>query len=96
MNEQTLIKLLHNPNEKDWLEFKEKLKLYQADGKLVDLQRDEFIKDILGLANGNTHNIRETKYLIVGASNCGFDDNGMRILFNRPLAKVMICIPCCR
>lgn len=80
MEEKTLIKLLCEPIEKDWFEFKLKLKLYQADGKLSDLQRDELLKDILGLANGNSNIIRKTKYLIVGADDNKFDENGMRVL----------------
>ncbi len=82
MDEKLLTKLLHEHQEKDWLEFKGKLKLYQSDGTLVPQQRDEFIKDILGLANGNSHIIRKTKYLIIGADNENFDDNGCRMLHN--------------
>lgn len=82
MDEKLLSKLLREHNEKDWLEFKAKLRLYQSDGTLVIQQRDEFIKDILGLANGNSHIIRKTKYLIIGADDEKFDDNGCRILHN--------------
>jgi hypothetical protein len=65
MKEDSLSKLLHEPKEKDWFDFKSTLKLYQSDGKLVERQRDELLKDILGLANGNSHIIRKTKYLLV-------------------------------
>lgn len=41
---------------------------------------DELLKDILGLANGNSHFIRKTKYLIIGADNENFDEKGMRVL----------------
>ncbi len=44
-------------------------------------RRDEFLKDILGLANGNSHIIRKTKYLIIGADNEKFDDDGCRVLY---------------
>lgn len=80
MDEKTLSKILREPKEKDWFDFKESLKLYQADGRLVEKQRDELIKDILGLANGNSHIIRKTKYLIIGANNEKFDEKGMRVL----------------
>jgi hypothetical protein len=82
MDEKQLRKLLQERNEKAWLEFKGKLKLYQADGKLVEKQRDELLKDILGLANGNSHTIRQTKYLIIGAEDKDFDAQGMRVLRN--------------
>lgn len=82
MDEKQLKKLLHEPKEQDWFDFKAKLKLYQSDGKPANLQRDEFIKDILGLANGNSHIIRKTKYLIVGVDDKEFDENGMRVLHN--------------
>ena len=82
MDEKLLKKLLHERQEQDWFDFKGKLKLYQADGKLVDRQRDELLKDILGLANGNSRIVRKTKYLIIGADDKKFDENGMRILYD--------------
>jgi hypothetical protein len=80
MDKKELEKLLHEPKEQDWLDFKAKLKLYAADGKSANQPRAEFIKDILGLANGNSHIIRKTKYLIVGVDDKEFDENGMRVL----------------
>ena len=80
MDEKLLKKLLHAPTERDWFDFKESLKIYQADGKLFEKQRDELLKDILGLANGNSNIVRKTKYLIIGVDNKKFDDNGMRVL----------------
>ena len=83
MDEKLLIKLLRERTEKDWFDFKRKLEIYQADGsKPVDKQRDELLKDILGLANGNSHIIRKTKYLIIGADDEKFDEEGMRVLHN--------------
>lgn len=79
LEEKKLEKMLRMANEKDWLEFKGKLELFKADGKLVDRARDEFIKDILGLANGNSSIIRKTKYLIIGADNLAFDSKGERV-----------------
>lgn len=79
LEEKKLRKMLRMANEKDWLEFKGKLELFKADGKPAEKARDEFIKDILGLANGNSHTIRKTKYLIIGADNSVFDGNGERV-----------------
>jgi hypothetical protein len=82
MDEKLLEKLLYEHHEKDWLEFKGKWKLYQSNGTLAEMQRDELLKDILGLANGNSHTIRKTKYLIIGAADKEFDAQGMRVLCN--------------
>jgi hypothetical protein len=82
MDEKTLKKLLHEKKEQDWFDFKGKLEIYQSNGKLVEKQRDELLKDILGLANGNSHIIRKTKYLIVGVDDSKFDENGMRVFHN--------------
>lgn len=82
MEEKLLNKLLHEMKESDRFDFKSVLKIYQSDGKLVEKQRDELLKDILGLANGNSHIIRKTKYLIIGADDNKFDKDGMRVLYN--------------
>lgn len=79
LEEKKLEKMLRMANEKDWLEFKGKWELYKADGKVAERARDEFIKDILGLANGNSYIIRKTKYLIIGADNIAFDGYGERV-----------------
>lgn len=68
-------------DEQDWLEFKRELKLFSV-GKVVEKARDEFIKDILALANGNSHTIRKTKYIIIGADNKQFDENGERVRYS--------------
>ncbi len=80
MDEKLLKKLLRESREQDWFDFKESLKLYQTEGNLVEKQRDELLKDILGLANGNSSITRKSKYLIVGADDKQFDENGMRVL----------------
>src|SRR5574341_1290226 len=80
MDESTLIRILKSKKEEDSFDFKRKLKLYQTDGKVSDYQRDELIKDILGLANGNGQIVRQTKYLIIGADDKQFDEQGMRVL----------------
>ncbi len=82
MGESTLIRILKSKKEEDSFDFKQKLKLYQADGKVSEYQRDELIKDILGLANGNGQIVRQTKYLIIGADDKQFDEQGMRVLYN--------------
>lgn len=83
MDEKLLRKLLAHKTETDWLEFKGRWDLYKSNGDVVAVERDELIKDILGLANGNSSNVRKTKYLIVGADNSQFDDQtGMRVLHN--------------
>jgi hypothetical protein len=79
-NKKLLEKLLREKKEQDWFDFKSALKLYQSDGKLIEKQRDELLKDILGLANGNSNIIRKTKYLIIGVDDEKFDENGMRVL----------------
>lgn len=78
-DEKQIQKMLRMTDEQDWLEFKREMKLFTADGKVAEKPRDEFIKDILGLANGNSHTIRKTKYLIVGADNKTFDENKERV-----------------
>lgn len=82
MDEKLLRKLLEHNKEPDWLDFKRKLKLYGAEGKLNTEERDELIKDILGLANGNSRIIRKTKYLIIGADDQEFTADGLRVLHN--------------
>lgn len=82
MDENLLNKLLREQKETDWYEFKGKFKLYQSDGELVEKQRDEFLKDILGLANGNSSIIRKTKHLLIGVDDKKFDENGMRVLYD--------------
>jgi len=82
MDDKLLNELLKNKKESDWLEFKRKVEMYDANGKIIPQQKDEFIKDILGLANGNSNIIRKTKYLIVGVDNATFDESGIRVLHN--------------
>lgn len=60
MDEKMLRSLLREKNETDWLDFKRKWKLYDANGTLNTDERDELIKDVLGLANGNSRIVRKT------------------------------------
>ncbi len=80
MDDKLIGSLLSRRKEEDWLEFKQELKLYKADDKVAPEARDEFLKDIIGLANGNSHIVRKTKYLIVGAGDSEFDLHGCRLL----------------
>jgi hypothetical protein len=80
MDENDLRRLLRLRDESDWLEFKLVYRIFGADGKINEKYRDELVKDILGLANGNSSIIRKTKYLIVGADDKNFDANGLRVL----------------
>lgn len=83
MDEKLLKKLLTRKTETDWLEFKGRWDLYKSNGDIVAVERDELIKDILGLANGNSSNVRKTKYLIVGADDKQVgEQTGMRVLYD--------------
>jgi hypothetical protein len=74
-SEKWLEELLKMPVETDWLEFKSEYKLFTKEGKVAEKQRDEFIKDILGLTNGNCHTIRKNKYLIIGVDDSILENN---------------------
>lgn len=80
MDETLLRKLLTQKTETDWLEFKRQWNLFDASDKVVPVERDELIKDILGLANGNSSIVRKTKYLVIGADDKQFDTAGKRVL----------------
>lgn len=75
-------KWLQEPTEKNWLEFKSEYKLFTSEGNVADKAKDEFIKDILGLANGNSQIIRKTKYLIIGVDDSKFGENHERLIHN--------------
>lgn len=69
-------------NESPTLEFKRELyKLDDIDKEIKKTQRDEFIKDILALANGNSVVAGDKAFLIIGASNEKNED-GSRTLFD--------------
>lgn len=83
ISENELLSLLKLREEKDWLDFKEKWGFYDPqNGRVISHVRDEMVKDILGLANGNSHIIKKTKYLIVGAKDKNFDSDGVRELID--------------
>jgi hypothetical protein len=80
VDEKQLKDLLKQKTETSWLEFKRKWKLFDVTGKLNETERDELVKDILGLANGNSGIVRKTKYLIIGADDTQFTADGIRVL----------------
>jgi uncharacterized membrane protein YsdA (DUF1294 family) len=84
MEKDLLVKFLKKKNELDCFDFKSRWKIYNSndDNKINIEERDELIKDVLGLANGNGIIVKKTKYLIVGADDKKFDENGMRVLYN--------------
>ena len=82
IDEKLLNSFLKHKTETDCFDFKQKLKLFDATGKLNPTERDELIKDVLGLANGNVTIVRKTKYLIIGAHDKSFDNDGMRLLYD--------------
>ncbi len=81
-DDELVFDLLRQHKEQDWFDFKRELRIFSTEGKgtprLNAELRDEFLKDLLGLANGNPHIIRKTKYLIIGADDKQFEDDGMR------------------
>jgi hypothetical protein len=76
------IDILKQKSEQDWLEFKQEVIIYDSNNKIITTARDEFIKDIIGLANGNSNIVRKTKYLVIGADNSKFDSKGNRLLYD--------------
>lgn len=66
MTPEQLHQLL-NQSETAYLDFKRKFKLYHEDGSHNHLEKDELIKDILALANGNEYIASRDKHLIYGA-----------------------------
>ncbi|MEW6028375.1 MAG: helix-turn-helix domain-containing protein [Chloroflexota bacterium] len=82
MDEKLLRSLLRQKDEMDWFDFKRKWKLYDSNDALNTEERDELIKDILGFANGNSGIVRKTKYLVIGADDKQFDENGSRVTYS--------------
>ncbi len=82
MDESLLRSFLKKKEEVDWLDFKSKWKLYSSENELNIAERDELIKDVLGLANGNSGTVRKTKYIVIGADDKKFDESGMRVIYD--------------
>lgn len=76
------LRLLLSQNEGPSLEFKRDFyKIDSSDGETKRRQRDELIKDILSLANGNASVAGESAYLIIGADDA-LNADGSRDLYD--------------
>ncbi|MBN2394818.1 MAG: ATP-binding protein [Anaerolineae bacterium] len=80
MNQDELRTLLAQP-EGPKLDFKQELTIYHTQKEVRDWSRDELIKDLLALANGNTLVAGQPGYLIFGAAD-ELPANGTRELFD--------------
>jgi len=78
---EIILQLLLSRDEGPTLEFKREWYKLSGEGESKARQRDELIKDILSLANGNAYSAGETAYLIVGAENQRNED-GSRTLYD--------------
>lgn len=67
MTPEKLRQLLRK-SEGPTLDFKQELKIYRDNGKIIPRERDELIKDILALANGNEQVVGADKFLVYGAA----------------------------
>lgn len=83
MNEKQL-RLLLDQQEVSTVDYKREW--YKVDKQYAQKtrihQKGEMIKDILALANGNTSVAGETSYLIIGADDEAFDEQGHRVTYN--------------
>ncbi len=77
--EEWFHEILTMTHETDCIELKRELNLFVNEKRIDKSKRDEFIKDILGLTNGNCYNTRFTKYLIIGVDN-NKEDNKERFI----------------
>jgi hypothetical protein len=81
-----LASLLHS-RESPILEFKQEwYKLESEDKETSKRQKNELIRDILSLANGNVQNVEDSRYLIIGAED-ELNENGERNLYDVVLDK---------
>lgn len=86
MDYEKLRELLHS-HEGPSLDFKQEwYKLDSADSQTKKIQKNELIKDILSLANGNVNVSGETSYLVIGASD-SMNEEGERELYDVTLDK---------
>lgn len=66
MNKTQLQQLL-NSEESGWLDFKQEMyKVFDKNAVYFDWQKCELVRDILALANGNTHSVQKTAYIVIG------------------------------
>lgn len=79
MTPEELMRLI-NQAESPSLEFKRELhRIFDKDTNIKNRHRDEFIRDILSLANGNTTAAGEKAYLIIGVDD-DFDPDAGRVI----------------
>lgn len=72
---------LINQAESPALEFKRELhRIFDTDGNIRSRQRDELIRDILALANGNTTTAGENAYLIFGVDDEFDPESGRNVV----------------
>ncbi len=79
MTPDELLRLINQP-ESPSLEFKRELhRIFDPDTKIKGRHRDEFVRDILSLANGNTTTAGQNSYLIIGVEDDYDPDLGRAI-----------------
>ncbi len=82
IDDELVFDLLRQHKEQDRFDFKRELRIFSTEGKGTPRLNaelcDEFLKDLLGLANGKPHSIRKTRHLTIGADDKQFEDDGMR------------------
>lgn len=79
MTPDELLRLI-NQRESPSLEFKRELhRIFDPDKNIQKRHRDEFIRDLLSLANGNTTTAGEKAYLIIGVEDAYEPDKGREV-----------------
>lgn len=79
---EKLIKHLLESEESGWLDFKQEMyKVLDRKAKEYEWQKNELVRDILSLTNGNNQSVGKTAYLIIGAADQRNPD-GSRQLFD--------------
>jgi hypothetical protein len=64
-----MVEYLLSLDESGWLDFKRKMYgVADSKAKHYEWQRNEMVRDILSLANGNTHSAGKPAYLVIGAT----------------------------
>lgn len=67
--DEKLLKRLLSLDESGWLDFKREMyKVADRKAKDYDWQKNEMVRDILSLVNGNTHAAGKPAYLVIGAA----------------------------
>ncbi len=83
MSKQTkLLEQLLSLEECGWLDFKQEMyKVADKKARDYDWQKNEMVRDILSLVNGNTHSAGKPAYLVIGAGD-NRNPDGSRPLFD--------------